>query len=149
MSRYLCLDYGDKRVGVALSDETLSLANPLPFIANNGSVKKIAEQLRALITEKNVTLTIIGVPRNMDGSYGPSAEKARNFSGQLRGLLQIEIKNVDERLSTVEASRRLHEAGKSAKQQKTLIDSNSARVMLQSYLDARSPMANFPPDENP
>lgn len=149
MSRYLCLDYGDKRIGVAISDETLFLANPLPFIANNDSVKKIAEQLRTLITEKNVTLTIIGIPRNMDGSYGDSATKAREFTNKLKELLQIEIKNVDERLSTVEASRRLHEAGKNAKQQKTLIDSNSACVMLQSYLDAQSLMANFPPDENP
>ncbi|MDR0532922.1 MAG: Holliday junction resolvase RuvX [Verrucomicrobiales bacterium] len=149
MNRYLCLDYGDKRIGVAISDETLSLANPLPFIANNGSVKKIAEQLRALITEKNVTLLIIGVPRNMDGSYGPSAEKARSFSKQLGELLQIEIKNIDERLSTVEASRRLHEAGKNARQQKTLIDSNSACVMLQSHLDSRTLMTNFPLDENP
>jgi putative Holliday junction resolvase len=139
MNRHLCLDYGDKRIGIALSDETLSLANPLPFIANNGSIKKIAEQLRTLITEKNITLAIIGIPRNMDGSYGPSAEKARKFSTQLRELLQIEIKNVDERLSTVEASRRMHEAGKNARQQKNLIDSRSACVMLQSHLDFQPP----------
>ncbi|MDR2463762.1 MAG: Holliday junction resolvase RuvX [Verrucomicrobiales bacterium] len=138
MSRYLALDYGDKRIGVAISDETLTLASPLPFIANNGSIKKIAGQLRALTVEKNATLIIIGVPRNMDGSYGMSAEKAKKFTAQLRASLTVEIKNVDERLSTVEASRRLHEAGKNSRQQKNLIDSNSACVILQSYLD-------FPP----
>jgi putative Holliday junction resolvase len=155
MSRCLCLDYGDRRIGAAVSDETLTLASPLPFLTNGGSVKKIAEQLRALIVAQNVTWVIIGVPRNMDGSYGPSADKARQFAAQLGAALPVEIKTIDERLSTVEAARRLHERPRTAdpelpRQQKTLIDSGAARVMLQAYLDFQPPppMAEPPPDED-
>ncbi|MDR1191856.1 MAG: Holliday junction resolvase RuvX [Verrucomicrobiales bacterium] len=140
MSRYLALDYGDKRIGVAISDETLTLASPLPFIPNHGSVKKIAEQLRTLAAAHNLTRLIVGIPRNMDGSYGESAAKARQFTEHLRAALTVEVVTVDERLSTVEAARRLHESGKTARQQKTLIDSASARVLLQSYLDFLPPI---------
>ncbi|MDR1144564.1 MAG: Holliday junction resolvase RuvX [Verrucomicrobiales bacterium] len=135
MPRYLSLDYGEKRLGLAISDETLTLATPLPFLPNTGSVKKIAAHLRAL----PVTRILIGLPRNMDGSYGPAAAKARQFTDQLRAALTVDIVTVDERLSTVEAARRLRESGKTARQQKPLIDSESARVMLQSYLDCAPP----------
>ena len=137
MSRYLCLDYGTKRIGVALSDETLSLASPAQYLEIN-PFKVFLEQLRKITTDKQVTLIVIGIPRNMDGSYGPAAEKAREFVSRLKELFVIPIVTVDERLSTVEASRRLQESGKNAKEQKSIIDSNAARIMLQSYLDSKS-----------
>ena len=137
MSRYLCLDYGTKRVGVALSDETLSLASPAQYLEIN-PFKTFLAQLRKIITDKQVSLIVIGIPRNMDGSYGPSAEGARDFVSRLKELFVVPIVTVDERLSTVEASRRLQEAGKKAKDQKAIIDSNAARIMLQSYLDSKS-----------
>lgn len=135
MSRILALDFGTKRIGIALSDPTLSLASPLPFI-DATPFKTLIEKLKLLIRDKEVVQILIGVPRNMDGSYGPSAEKALDFSLRLQELLLIPIKNIDERLSTVEAQRRLQEAGKNQKQQRSIIDSSSAVIILQSYLDS-------------
>ena len=78
MSRVVCLDYGEKRIGVAQSDETRTLAAALPFIVNTGSVKKAAEQLPA------AGMVLVGLPRNMDGSYGEAAVKVREFSSSKR-----------------------------------------------------------------
>lgn len=135
MSRILALDFGTKRIGIALSDPTMSLASPLPFL-DATPFKTLIEKLKQLIRDKEVVQILIGVPRNMDGSYGPSAEKALDFSRRLQELLLIPIKNIDERLSTVEAQRRLQEAGKNQKQQRSIIDSSSAVIILQSYLDS-------------
>ncbi len=137
MSRYLCLDFGTKRIGVAASDESLTLATPMPFI-EAFPFKPFISQLKKIILEKEVTLIVIGIPRNMDGSYGPAAAKAQEFVLRLKEILVVPIVTVDERLSTVEASRRLRESGKKAKDQKAIIDSNAARIILQSYLDAKS-----------
>jgi putative holliday junction resolvase len=135
MSRILSLDFGTKRIGIALSDSTLTLASPLPFL-DATKFNALIEQLKTLIREKEIALILVGIPRNMDGSYGPSAEKARDFSLRLKEKLLIPIQNVDERLSTVEAQRRLQEAGKNQKKQRTSIDSSSAVIILQSYLDS-------------
>jgi len=134
MSRLLCLDYGSKRVGLAVSDVTLTLATALDCLEISPFPKFLAS-LGVVLKEKEISQILVGIPRNMDGSYGPSAQAARDFVQRLKETILIPIATVDERLSTVEASRRLHEAGKNARQQKALIDSHAARVMLQSYLD--------------
>jgi len=135
MSRILALDFGTKRIGIALSDPTLTLASPQPFL-DAAPLKALIEKLKVLIREKEVIMILVGIPRNMDGSYGPSAEKAQDFTRRLTELLTVPIKTVDERLSTVEAQRKLQEAGKNQKQQRSIIDSSSAVVILQSYLDS-------------
>lgn len=139
MSRILALDPGAKRVGLALSDPTRTLARPLPFL-DAMPFAKLAGKLKALIREEEIDLILIGLPRNMDGTYGPAAKKAQEFATRLREVILIPIHTVDERLTTVEASRRLHEAGRSAREQKGKIDSASAQVLLQSYLDAPRPL---------
>lgn len=139
MSRYLGLDYGDKRIGVAVSDETRTLASPLPFLEAK-PFKGFLTHLKKLIREKEISLIVIGMPRNMDGTYGPSAEKVREFVHHLKENILVPVQTVDERLSTVQASRALHEAGHNAKNQKSKIDSASAQILLQSYLDYQQPL---------
>jgi putative Holliday junction resolvase len=135
MSRLLALDYGSKRIGVALSDPTRTLAKPLPYL-DATPFTKLAGKLKALIREEEIDMIIVGLPRNMDGTYGPSAKAALEFVARLKEVILIPILTVDERLSTVEASRRLHEAGRNAKEQKSKIDSASAQILLQSILDS-------------
>jgi len=140
MSRYAALDYGDKRIGIAISDETRTLATPLPFLEAK-PFKAFLSKLKAIIKEKEVSLILVGMPRNMDGTYGASAEKVREFVHHLKENILVPIQTVDERLSTVQASRALQEAGHNAKSQKTRIDSASAQIFLQSYLDSQQPFS--------
>jgi putative Holliday junction resolvase len=77
----------------------------------------------------------------MDGTYGPSAEKAREFADRLRDRTLVPIQLLDERLTTVQASRNLHEAGLNTRKQKEKIDSASAQILLQSYLDGMGPLS--------
>lgn len=137
MSTILALDYGKKRVGVAVSDPTGTIASPLPFVPLN-PFKGLIRALKEIIAEREVTTVLVGLPRNMDGSEGQSAEDARQFAGRIKEALVIEVIEVDERLSTVQASRLLHEAGYDTRKQKKKIDSASAQVLLQQFLDSRS-----------
>lgn len=134
MSRVLALDYGTKRVGMALSDPTGTLASPLPFVPAT-PFAKLYGTIKALVREKEINLILVGLPRNMDGTYGPSARAAEEFAKRLKEVVPIPIQMVDERLSTVEAGRRLREGGRKAQEQKGKIDSASAQVILQSFLD--------------
>lgn len=136
MSRYLALDYGTERIGVAVSDPTRTLATPCPALPARPFLKFI-EALKKQVVEQEVSLILVGLPRNMDGSYGPSAAAAREFATRLKELLVIPVEMVDERLSTVQASRMLHDAGHDSRKQKGKIDSASAQVVLQSYLDVK------------
>jgi putative Holliday junction resolvase len=140
MSRCLALDFGTKRIGVAVSDETRTLARPLSFIPAI-PFNAFVEKLCALIKEQEIDLILVGLPRNMDGTYGPSAEKAREFADRLRDRTLVPIQLLDERLTTVQASRNLHEAGLNTRKQKEKIDSASAQILLQSYLDGMGPLS--------
>lgn len=135
--KVLALDYGTKRIGVAISDGTGTLASPRPYIPTMAFMK-IKAALRDLLEKESITQIIIGMPRNMDGSYGPSAELVREFVEKLKsGGITTPIQMIDERLTTVQASRQLHDAGRNTRQQRELVDSVSAAVLLQSYLDSR------------
>ena len=130
----LALDYGTKRIGVAVSDPTLTLARPLSFLAAE-PFQQLVLNLRTLIKEYEISMVLVGMPRNMDGTYGPAAERTKVFAFHLRQALTVPIETRDERLTTVQAARQLHEAGHTARDQKTIIDSASAVVLLQSHLD--------------
>jgi putative holliday junction resolvase len=133
--RILALDPGTKRIGVAVSDELKMFASPLEFVPAEPRAG-VAERLRQLIQEKEVELIVIGMPRNMDGSYGPAAQQVREFVEWLRGVVAVPLVTWDERLSTVQAQRMLREAGHKAKDQKGRVDASAAAVLLQSYLDS-------------
>lgn len=133
--RILALDPGSKRIGVALSDETRTLATPLEFIPAE-PFAAFLDRLKTLIREKEVGLILVGLPRNMDGSLGPAAIRVQEFVAVLKDALTVPIQTVDERLSTVQATRLLRDAGRRSRARKHRADQSAAAVLLQSYLDA-------------
>ncbi|HZM03768.1 MAG TPA: Holliday junction resolvase RuvX [Candidatus Saccharimonadales bacterium] len=136
--RILGLDHGTKRVGLALSDETATIAQPLEFLAAE-PVDDFLKRLRDIIDTKGVAEILIGLPRNMNGTYGPAAEKAQELAARLRTEFSIPVKTWDERLTSVQANRYLIEAGMRRDKRKTKVDQTAAAILLQSYLDSRSP----------
>lgn len=135
--RILAIDYGSQRIGLALSDPTGTLARPLPFIPAKADAK-LAREIVALAEKEQAELILLGLPRHMNGSLGEAAAKVQAFATVLGQATSIRIKLVDERLSTVQASRQLQEAGKNTRAQRTRIDSEAAAVLLQGYLDMQS-----------
>jgi len=133
-NRWLGIDHGNSRIGLALSDELGSFAHPYRTL--QAGVNVMAE-VQAVLKQERINGIVIGLPKNMDGTLGASAESAKSF-GQKLGLLEPEMKIVfwDERLTTQEAQRVLHAAGKNAKQSKKMIDQVAAQILLQSYLDS-------------
>ena len=139
MSRLLGIDYGTVRIGLALSDPTRTLASPLPFLENN-SPQQVTQALSALIQTHQISALIIGLPRNMDGTYGPSAQKVRDFISQIQQDISLPITPIDERLTTAQASKQLAGIGLNQKQLRKKVDSSSACLILQQYLDRSTPL---------
>jgi putative holliday junction resolvase len=132
--RCLGLDFGSSRIGIAISDELGMLAHPLETVPNDSL---FLSRLREIVLEKGVSGIVVGIPRNMDGSYGPAAEKAKLFFSQLKSeFTGLQLIAWDERLTTVEAQRLLHAAGRDVKKSRAVIDQVAAQVLLQSYLDS-------------
>ena len=132
--RILALDHGTKRIGVAVSDETRTIAQPLEFIPTE-PFAGFLERLKQLIREKEVDLILIGLPRNMDGSYGPAAEKVQTFIAVLGNAITIPLKTWDERLTSAQANRVLIQGGARRDKRKQKVDQTAAAILLQSYLD--------------
>jgi putative Holliday junction resolvase len=132
--RLLGIDYGDSRIGLSISDELASFAHPYRTVQRD---TKVFHEIRQIVERERITGIVIGLPKNMDGTLGQSAAKAKAFGGEL--ALVIPATNImfwDERLTTIEAQRALHAAGKNAKQSKKMIDQVAAQILLQSYLDS-------------
>jgi putative Holliday junction resolvase len=134
--RILALDHGTKRIGVAVSDETKTIAQPLESIPAE-PFADFLERLKQLIREKEVDLILIGLPRNMDGSYGPAAQKVEAFVAVLRSAITVPIKSWDERLTSAQASRILIQGGVRRDKRKEKVDKMAAAILLQSYLDGK------------
>jgi len=133
--RVLGLDHGTERIGVALSDDLGMIGQPLEFIPNHPT-PGIWERLKELLQDFPYELIVIGMPRNMDGSYGPASEKVNQFIEQLKLEIDVPIKTWDERLSSAQANRVLLEANVSRKTRKGKVDKMAAAIILQSYLDS-------------
>jgi putative Holliday junction resolvase len=132
--RRLGIDLGASRIGIAISDELGMLAHPLETIPNDSG---FLSKLQKMVIEKGITAIVMGIPRNMDGSYGPAAEKAKLFLSQLKTEFPgVQLIPWDERLTTMEAQRLLHAAGRDVKKSRPVIDQVAAQVILQSYLDS-------------
>jgi putative holliday junction resolvase len=133
--RVLGIDPGEVRVGVAVSDDLGILAHPLETI----DAAKIdpCDRIAQLVAEKSACAIVVGVPRNMDGSFGAAAKKAQALIDKFRSRLPCKVIPWDERLTTVSAQRALREAGRKAKHQRSVIDQASAQILLQSWLDAQ------------
>jgi putative holliday junction resolvase len=132
--RRLGIDLGASRIGIAISDELGMLAHPVETIPNDS---QFLAKLQKMVIEKGIMAIVMGIPRNMDGSYGPAAEKAKLFLSQLKTEFPgVQLIPWDERLTTMEAQRLLHAAGRDVKKSRPVIDQVAAQVILQSYLDS-------------
>lgn len=135
MGRILCLDVGDKRIGIAVSDEMRLIATPHSVYTRVGFGPD-TRHISGLCQQLHADTVLCGLPRNMDGSIGFQAEKVMAFADQLKGAgLQVIFQ--DERLSTVSAHQALIEGGMRRDDRKGTVDKVAAAVILQTYLDAQ------------
>jgi putative Holliday junction resolvase len=138
-SRVLGVDPGSVRIGLALSDDIGCMAHPLQTLqVKGGEVADSALQIAAIAAEKRSPVIVIGLPRNMNGTYGPAAEKSRALAAALAPLTAAKVILWDERLTTAAATRRLQEAGRDSREQRQVIDQAAAVQILQDWLDAQA-----------
>jgi putative holliday junction resolvase len=133
--RILAIDHGTKRMGIAVSDELKMIAQPLEYILAEPFADFLS-RLNELLREKQVELILVGMPRNMDGSYGPAALKVQDFVAALRGAVTVPIQVWDERLTSAQANRYLIEGHVRREKRKEKVDKTAAAILLQSYLDS-------------
>lgn len=132
--RVLALDVGEKRIGVAVSDPLGIIAQGLTVIARKDQQADL-EEIKKISGEYNADSVVVGMPVNMDGTRGKSAEKVNEFVKALKGCLSIPVSTYDERLSTKESEKFLISADVSRKKRKTVIDKMAAQLILESYLE--------------
>jgi putative holliday junction resolvase len=136
--RALGIDHGEARIGLAISDDLGMMAHPLETIA----VKDVADpvgRITAIVDRDKVGTIVLGMPRNMDGSYGTASEKVRAFADKLRERIPgCTVRLWDERLTSVAAQKALHEAGRNVKQSRSIIDQVAAQMILQGWLDSQA-----------
>lgn len=130
------LDVGDKRIGIALSDEGAVIASPTETLERRGNRKDIADLLE-LARREDVCEILVGMPFSLDGSEGPRAKKVGRFIDALRAETDLPVTPWDERLTTVSAERALLEGDVSRAKRKKTIDRVAAALILQGYLDSR------------
>jgi putative Holliday junction resolvase len=134
MKRLLGIDFGKARIGLAISDELGFMAHPLETL-QRWEVDEVTKRIGEIVKEKDVQRIVVGLPKNMDGSHGSSAEEALAFAAKLRGNLTCDVVTWDERLTTVSANRALRETGRSTRQTRGYVDQVAAQMILQGYLD--------------
>ncbi|MCX7966788.1 MAG: Holliday junction resolvase RuvX [Syntrophorhabdaceae bacterium] len=134
--RILCLDVGDKRIGISLSDPTGSIAQGLTVLKRE-SIKKDLTELEKILTEYEVSELVVGLPKNLNGSIGKKAQDILDFVNILKRHIHIPVILWDERFTTNEAHRIFSMAGIKHKKRKPYIDIMSSQIILQGYLDAK------------
>lgn len=136
MGRLLGIDYGERRIGLAISDATGTIATPLEVVPGNDA-PQAAKQIAGIAETREVSRIIIGLPMRMDGSHGPAAEKAKAFADLIRKHTVIPIQLWDERFSTLTAEQALIEGGARREKRKQVVDKLAAQIILQHYLDSQ------------
>lgn len=134
--RVLAIDYGEKRIGVAVSDPLGYTAQGLPTLAASGK-KDFLERLRELCKEYNVNRVIIGLPVNMDGSRGVKAKQITDLVPLIEEAVKVPVQTWDERLTSREAGRLMIQEGLSRRKQKMQSDRLAATLILQGYLESQ------------
>jgi putative Holliday junction resolvase len=134
--RWMGLDYGDKTIGVAVSDELGWTAQGLETIRRQ-TPDKDAQRIADILKQYEVTEIVVGLPKNMNNTIGPRGEICIAFSQDLQQRLQVPVHLWDERLTTVSATRVLLEADVSRKKRKAVIDKMAAALILQGYMDSK------------
>ena len=133
--RILGVDFGDTRTGLAVSDPGRFLASGIGTVSPGG-IEKTAQKVAEIAAEQKVSAIVVGFPRNMDGSEGSRAQRCLEFASLLREKLpDIAVAMIDERLTTVSASRYLNETNTRGAKRKGVIDTLSAQIILQNALD--------------
>jgi putative Holliday junction resolvase len=136
--RILALDLGTKRIGVAVSDITGTVASPLTVLTRSRSRRHDRERIAALVRDEEAELVVIGLPLSLSGAEGPAARAARTEAEALGTMIPVPIETFDERLTTVTAERALAEAGVRGPARRQVVDKVAAAVILQSFLDRRA-----------
>jgi putative Holliday junction resolvase len=134
LSRILGIDFGQRRIGLALSDALGITAQGLPTL-DTKKTKDIFAQLKNIIKEKNVTQVVVGMPKNMNGTMGPKGMEVKEFIRELNRKTKTDVVPWDERLSSVQSLKIMREMGTKQKH-KEMVDQISATLILQSYLDS-------------
>ena len=132
--RILSVDFGDTRTGLALSDISRYLASGIGYVSPGGIVKT-ADKVAEVAKENKASAVIVGLPRNMDGSEGFRADRAKEFAELLRERLELPVVMFDERMTTMAAARFLNETNTRGAKRKSVVDTLSAQIMLQNALD--------------
>ena len=132
--KYLGVDYGDKRTGIAECDVAGMLASAIATVSEGG-MRHTAERVAREARERGCVKIVVGMPRNMDGSFGERTEVVRAFAEILAEITDVPIDFYDERMTTMAASRFLNETNTRGAKRKTVIDTLSAQIILQNFLD--------------
>lgn len=135
--RVLGIDFGEVRIGIAISDPAGKLAVPLTTLSRASDRDAIA-QIQAIVTRENIERLVLGEPRNMDGSVGDAAHRVRSFRRKLQDQIPLPCDLVDETLTSVEARERLRDAGVDPRRAKERIDQVAAQILLEQYLASGS-----------
>lgn len=128
--RVLAVDQGEKRIGLAISDETGTIAQSIGYVTSIAELLKVA-------TERGAAKILVGFPRRLDGTATPQTERVESFIATLRGATTLPVIKWDERLTTAQATRVLLEGNVRRKDRKEKVDQLAAQLLLQSYLDAQ------------
>lgn len=136
--RALGVDPGTKRIGIAVSDLSGTIASPLTVLARSKSKRHDLHELARIAREEEAEVIVVGLPLNMDGSTGPAARAAIAEAERLATLVDVPVELHDERLTTVTADRDMVAAGLNAIERRKVVDKIAAAIMLQSWLDARA-----------
>ena len=136
MGRVLAIDYGDQSTGLALSDMTGLLTGEAVTV-QEWDAERLADRVADFALSRGAETLVLGLPKNMDGSEGPRAEKARAFAELLRQRCDLPLVFWDERRSSIEAHNILHAVGKKEKKHRATVDAVAASLLLESYLDSR------------
>lgn len=129
------LDLGSKRIGVALSDSSATIATPFMVLARQGRIAEDHRAIARLVADEEVDIVVVGLPLNMDGSAGPAARAAVAEAEALATVVAVPVQTWDERLTTVSADQAMMQAKMRAQARRRVVDKVAAAVMLQSWLD--------------
>ena len=133
--RYLAIDYGMKRTGLAVCDAAETIASPYGVLYGQ---KNLAAQIGRIAASENVEALVLGLPLNMDGSEGPQARKVRAFARQLEAQIHLPLHFQDERLSSFGAEQKLEEIGLSKGKGRARLDALAAAEILQAFLERKT-----------
>jgi putative Holliday junction resolvase len=136
--RVVGVDLGERRIGVAVSDSAARVATPYEVVERRGDRGAEHADIARIVQEVGALRVVVGLPLSMDGTEGPAARSARYEAAELAGRLPVGVELHDERLSTVQATRSMRQAGAGTRARRRRVDPVAAAVMLQSWLDRES-----------